>query len=186
MSDSVHAYTYAVVRKSEGGYRLRRYLAIALYILCPLLLLFLLLYVIGPAAFIWFVPLCPTVLMIVVRLTYSRNFHIEYEYSIGHGTLTVTEIRGKTNRKVLLACPIAAFTTIAPYRYTPEDLRRRQADGRVIMAVSSLTSPDLYYAVTADSANPTVKVVLFFEATSKMLRLLQFHNPNTVVSSVRF
>ena len=165
---------------------MRQLFVISLYILCPLLFLFLMLFLLGPAIFIWFVPLCPTVLTIVIRMTSYRYFGIEYEYSIGHGTLTVTEIRGKSHRVIQFQSSISELTTIAPYRYTPEDLRRRKADSRVIEAISTISSPDLYYAVATDPANPSVKVFLLFEATEKMLRLLKFHNPNTVVTQVRF
>ena len=184
MKDSVHFYDYTVVKKSEGEYRLRKYLTILLYILGPLLLLLLMLYWLGPAAFIWFVPLCPTAMMIVIRLSYNRFFCIEYEYRIDSGIFTVTESGGRFHRKVLFSAPLVSLTVIAPY--PPAINNGISPSRRIIRAVSSMSSPDLYYTIIADPHAPSLRTVLIFEATAAMLRLFRLYNANTVVGTVRF
>jgi len=186
MNDSVHFAEYAVEKKYEGSYGRKRAFAITLYVLGPILLLFLMLYIMGGAAVIWFVPLCPMFLLIVVRLTYNRYFKIEYDYRIAVGEFTVSEVYNKRSRKEILSEKIATFEAIAPYRDQYKDACDRGSYDRVIEAVSSMSSPDVYYAVIPDSDDPAVKTLLFFEATSKMLRLLNLHNRKTVMSQVRF
>ena len=186
MNDSVHFAEYAVEKKYEGRYGRMRALAITLYIVGPILLLFLMLFAIGPAAFIWFIPLCPMLLLSVVRLTYNRYFKIEYDYRVAVGEFTVSEVYNKRSRKEILSEKIATFEVIAPYRDSYKDACDRGSYDRVLEAVSSLNSPDVYYAVIPSPEDPKSKTLLYFEATAKMLRLLSLHNRRTVISKVRF
>ncbi len=186
MNDSVHYAEYAVEKKYEGSYGRKRMLAIILYILCPILLLFLMLFFIGAGAFIWFVPLCPMFLLIVVRTTYNRYFKIEYDYRIATGEFVIAEVYNKRARKEIFSAKIAAFEAIAPYRNSYKESCDRISYDRVIEAVSSMSSPDLYYAVIPDPEDNQVKTLLYFEATDKMLRLLNLYNRKTVITPVRF
>lgn len=186
MNDSVHFAEYSVEKQYEGRYGRNRAIAITLYIVGPILLLLLMLFVMGPAAVIWFVPLCPMFLLMVVRKTYNRFFRIEYDYRIATGEFSVAEVYGKRARKEILTERIAGFEAIAPYRDAYKDACDRGSYHRVIEAVSSMSSPDVYYAVIPNEDDPKVKTLLFFEATEKMLRLLHLHNRKTVVTRVRF
>ncbi len=186
MNDTVHYAEYAVEKKYEGAYGRKRTLAIVLYVVGPLLVFIGMLTLMGAAAAIWFIPLCPMFLAMIVRTTYNRFFKIEYEYRIAAGELTVSEVYNKRGRKDILTAKISAIETIAPYRDSHKEACDRLTCDRTVEAASSLKSPDLYYAVIPDEEDPAVKTLLYFEVTEKMLRLLHLHNRRTVVTPVRF
>ncbi len=186
MNDTVHYTEYSAVKKYEGRYGRLRRLAIFLYILCPLLLLAVMLLLIGPAAVIWFVPFCPTFLLIVVRTTYNRFFRIEYDYRIAGGEFEIAEVYHKQSRRVIFTARIADFETIVPYR-DPYRETCDSADCRnTVEAVSSLSSPDLYCAILPDPEDSRVKTRILFDVNAAMLRLLNYYNRKTVVVPVSF
>ena len=174
MTDSVHYFERAVIKKYEGAYGRRRALAILAYILCPILLLVLLLMLVGTAAVIWFIPLSPMAIIAVIKMTYGRFFRIEYEYVIAKGTLTVSAVSGKKYRKELFSSKISELSYIGPVTD-----RSKESDCKtVINAASSLGIPDLYAAVKDQT-------LLYFEPSEKMLRSLQLYNRETVITEVR-
>jgi len=192
MNESTHTShyaEYAVEKKYEGKYGRMRNLAIALYILVPIAVLLILLaanpYSAGITILV-FVPLAPTFLIFVIRTVHGRFFKIEYEYRVTSGELVVSEIRNKRSRKDLITITMANVETVAPYRDSYKDECDKGSYDRIIDAVSSMNSPDLYFAVVPDEEDKSKKTLVYFEATAKMLRLLSLYNRKTVVEKVRF
>ena len=175
MNDSVHYFTHTVAKKFEGGYGKKRRLAIALYIIGPLAVLTLMLAVIGAGAFIWFVPLCPTVMAIVIKVVNNRFFSIEYRYTISRSELTVEELRG-SRAKTLAVVKISEASVIAPYGANKTDLDMLNADKR-IEAVSSMTQGNVYALYC-----PSVNTLIFINVIEKTVRLLYHYNKCTVTS----
>ncbi len=189
MNDSSHYAEYAVEKKYEGAYGRKRALAIALYILTPILILIILLAASPYSAAITvlvFIPLAPTFLFFIIRTTYGRFFKIEYEYRVATGELTIAEIYNKKSRKDIVTVTLANAETIAPYRDQYKDECDKGSYDRVIDSVSSMNSPDIYFVIVPDEEDKSKKTLVYFEATSKMLRLLSLYNRKTVVDKVRF
>ena len=186
MNDSVHYAEYSVEKKYEGAYGRKRKLAILLYILAPILLLILLLATVGAAAILWYIPLSPMFFLFVIRTTYNRYFKIEYDYRVATGELVIAEVYNKKSRKDILTVKLANAEAIAPYRDEHRDLCDKGSYDRVIEAVSSMNAEDIYFAIVPDEDDKSKKTLVYFEVTSKMLRLLSLYNRKTVVVKVRF
>ncbi len=186
MNETAHYAEYSVVKKYEGSYGRMRAVAIALYILCPLLLLLFLLFLMGWGAMIWFIPLCPLFLLIVVRVTYNRFFRIEYDYRVAGGDFNIAEVYNNRSRKEKFNFRISSAEMIAPYRDSYRQAADRLSFSARYEAVSSMNAEDLYFAVVPDEEDNSVKTIVFFEPTSKMLSLMNFYNRRTVVTKVRY
>ncbi|MBQ4064875.1 MAG: hypothetical protein IJD10_02120 [Clostridia bacterium] len=192
MNESTHTShyaEYAVEKKYEGKFGAMRRLAIALYILFPIVVLLILLAVnvmIAAVTVLVLIPLAPTFLAFVIRKIHGHFFKIEYEYQVASGELVISEIRNKRSRKDLITITMANVETVAPYRDSYKDECDKGSYDRIIDAVSSMNSPDLYFAVVPDEEDKSKKTLVYFEATAKMLRLLSLYNRKTVVEKVRF
>ncbi len=186
MSEFVNFAEYSVEKKFKGRYGRNKRIVTALYIIVPFLILVLSVAMIGAGAVIWFVPLCPFFLSIIIPAVNNRFFKIEYDYAVSAGELRIAEVHSKKRRKEIITIDIKKAEAIAPYRDKYRDSADRIDYDRVIDASSSMDSPDLYYAVIADADDEKSKTIVFFEPTSKMLSLLYSQNPRTVKTAVRF
>ena len=181
----------AVTKKYEGTYKLKRNLLICAYVLGPLLLIILILAIgslpLPPqlsfinAFYIWFIPLVPLFLSIVVPLTY-KYVQIEYEYTVSSGRFIVTRIYGRKKRKEWLDLKISDMKSISPYRGQYKNEADNGNFDERYDAVSSMSSPDVYFATYTDADDRNC--ILFFEPTAKILNLMKFHNRATVVEKV--
>lgn len=184
-----NTYEYVVAQKNEGKWKMRRILLIVIYILFVLALL-------GIGIFsrllVPLLALTPIAVWILVFCTW-RYVSLEYEYNITSGIFTLSNIYGGRSRKKLLEVPVKEFATVAPYNHElPETVERadeaikRFAPKKEYVAVSSFDSPDVYYVLYTDKETEE-KVIIWFEATAKALKVLRFYNaPATVISRVRF
>ena len=171
-----NTYEFVVAQKSEGKARLTRILAIVAYVLV-FLIAFVVLCV---SNLMQFVAVLVMVYIPLVVFTW-RFFSVEFEYSMTSGIMTFSHIYGGKSRKEKLSVTIKDMKEIAPYteeaRVHLETLGLKQNH----LFVSSLSAPDMYYAVF--EANGEMQVV-YFEATQKALQILRFYNTSTVVSTV--
>lgn len=186
MSEFAHYAEHSVVKKYEGAYGRKRKIAITLYILCPILLLFGMLALIGAGAFIWFVPLCPFFLFLIIPATYNRYFKIEYDYRIAAGEFNIAEVYNNKSRKEKINFKVSSAEIIAPYRDRYRESANRVSCDVVYDASSSLSSEDLYFAIYPDEKDENKKIMVFFEPTNKMLALLHLYNKFTVVTKVKY
>ena len=179
MIDDVNHAEYITVKKYEGAYAVARVLMIIGYVLFPIVGVVAIAATPLAAFVIWFIPLFPMMLSIIVPLTY-RYVQIEYEYSIEAGIITFSEIYGRRSRKKKYEVKIGDCIAIAPYR----DQYKEAADSADIKyhACSTMSNPDLYYLLFEDEDGR--KVAIFFDPINKALKLMQFYNRNTVVVPV--
>jgi hypothetical protein len=177
MNDSVHYFSHTVTKKFEGSYGKKRRLAIAMYFIGPLAVLTLMLATIGAGAFIWFVPLCPTVMAIVVKVVNHRFFSVEYRYTISKSELIVEEQSGSRSKK-LAALRISDAELIQPYGSNKEMVDSLDVKAR-IEAVSTMTSPDVYAIYCPSEEGATL---IFINAPEKTVKLLYHYNKCTVLA----
>ncbi len=186
MSEFAHFAEYTVTKKYEGKYGRARTLTILSYIFIPITVLFIMLALIGAGAFIWFVPLCPFFLSIIIPITYNRKFRTEYDYRIAAGDFNIAEVHNRRHRKELLTVQISKAEIIAPYRDGYRETIDRMSFNKIYETASSMNAEDLYAMVIPDSEDENEKILIFFEPTSKMLSLFSFFNRRTVSVKVRY
>ena len=171
---------YTVSQKAEGKWKLARILlvigyvvfAVGYFTLCMVLNIW-------PVAC-----LTPVLVWIAVYFTW-RYVSVAYRYRIISGEWIFTRILSDRFKKKMFTLKIHDMIHIAPVSIAVEK-SRAEAFGaeKVLWAASSMSSPDLYYAIFEDENK--VKCILYFEATQKALRLLNFYNKSVVLTKVRY
>ena len=169
----MNQYEYIVKQKSEGVWKIRRMMMIALYILLPLA--FLVTFV--AINFPWAITFLPLLIWAMIFFTW-RFVSPEYEYSMLSGEITFTTIYGGKTRKALFTVNIKDFYRIAPYDAEAEAYVTAQKCTRDFRCMSSLQAPDLYYGIFMLGED---KCVVYFEATEKALKILKYYNHGTVI-----
>ena len=165
---------YGVKKKSEGKYRLSRILMIAGYAVFAL------------AYFLFFtsmnilpiIALLPVLTWIIVFFTW-RFVDIEYEYCILDGEFKLIEVYGSKSMRELCRVRISAMDEVTPYRGENKAKADAYDEGTRICGVSSMDSPDIYYAVYRDSDGASHMV--FFEATEKTLKVIKYYKSDIEV-----
>lgn len=116
---------------------------------------------------------------IIVFFTW-RYVQIEYEYIILDGEFRMLKIYGSRQMRELCRVRVSAMKAIAPY--TGEYMAAADAvpASRRIMAVSSPSAADIYYAIFADADG--VDTAVFFEVTEKTMKVLRYYNSAVVIT----
>lgn len=184
MNDTAHYAEHSVTKKYEGSYGRRRVLAIILFVICPIAVLTLMLAAIGAGAFIWFVPLSPTAILIAKGFIYDRFFGTEYTYIIAGGTLTVTEHHhnGRYKRE-LISFRISSAELILPLRENRDKISAIRSERR-IEAVASMSGEDVYAIAVTDNSGK--RCLVFIDGIQKAVRLLNLYNRSAVVRETRY
>ena len=174
MNDSANYAEYVVAQKSEGTYKLKRIGMIVFYVvftggvfgaLCA-------------AKIFPVIALLPVLVWFVIWQTW-RFVSIEHEYVISSGTMTFTDIYGNRTRKKLFEKKIKDMERIAPMT---DEYASEYADAEVRYDWrGSSGSPDSYF-LTCRNDNGK-KVVVFFEATNKAVKIMRFYNSAATVDS---
>ncbi|AEM79359.1 hypothetical protein [Thermoanaerobacter wiegelii] len=102
-----------------------------------------------------------------------RSRNIEFEYSLTNSELDVDKIIDQKRRKHVISVDCRDFEIMARVntdKFT-EDIK---AIKNRIEAVSSMSSPDVYFAVFEDKG---IKTVLFFEPNEKMIETIGRYIP---------
>lgn len=191
MNEITNHAELTVEKKLEGKYLLNRILMISAYIAVPVLVFFLFAFLEDNAGLtgggyisVFFIPiwafLCPKV---VLPFTYLY-VDIEEKMDVSGGNLTLTRIYGKRKPVEYIKVKVADLDAIIPYR---EEASKKQiaafgTPDRVIECVSSMSHPDVYCAYYTDEKGK--KVVMYFEAVEKALKVFKFLNSKTVVVPV--
>jgi hypothetical protein len=175
MNEFANYFEYSVEAKVEGKLKLKRMLLIALYILFPVVFFTILcmvkLFMLG----------CFLVLFTAILWFFTwRYVQIEYEYQIVKGEMTFAKVYGGKSRREFLKVRIQDMSIVAPYN----DEYKARADAADVKyyAVSSMSSPDVYFGLFKDEKTKETSVI-FFEATSKMVKLSKFYNSSATVES---
>ncbi len=175
MNEYANYFEYCVEAKSEGTLRVKRILLILAYILVPVafftLLCFLKLYVLG----------CFIVLFTAILCFFTwRYVQIEYEYIVVKGEMSFSKIFGRQSRREFLKVRIQDMSLLAPYK--DEYKARADAAEKKYFAVSSMKSPDIYVGIFKEGKSRENSVI-FFEATSKFVKLAKFYNSAVTVDN---
>ncbi len=168
----MNQYEYIVKQQSEGVWRWRRLMMLALYVVFNLAYLFAFL-----MTFPWAVTFLPLLDWVLIFFTW-RFVSPEYEYTTLSGEITFTTIWGGRTRKELFCANIRDFHKIAPYDEAAEAYVSAQKCTRDFRCMSSINAPDLYYGIFMLGED---KCVVYFEATEKALKILKYYNHSTVV-----
>ncbi|MBO7148401.1 MAG: hypothetical protein J6V93_00945 [Clostridia bacterium] len=180
MNEFANYFEYCVEAKIEGKLKLKRTLLILAYILFPIVFFSVLcklkLYVLG----------CFIVLFTAIIWFFTwRYVQIEYEYTVVKGEMTFTKIFGRKSRREFYKARMQDMSVIAPY--TDEYKTRADAAEKKVYAVSSMSSPDIYVGILKDEKTKETTAI-FFEATSKLVKLAKFYNSSATVecASLRY
>ena len=163
-----NATTYAIDRKQEGLYGLRRFGLIALYT-AIVLAFFVLIYI---TRVVPLFALCPLLIYILYLATW-RYTQETNEYVIEVGDITFSRIFGNRTRRQILKLHIRDLKAVLPIENEPHSAYDKVYDIR-----SSRTSPDGYCLVFHDKNEK--KCLVRFDATRKAVKLLSMYNPSAV------
>ena len=183
MNGSAHFFEHRITRSYEGRYGRLHALAIALFIICPILLLFFMLWLIGAGAFIWFVPLSPTAILLCKRGIYDRFFGRDYCYTVSAGTLTVTSDHDGRYKREETSFSVSDAEIIAPYHDNRSVIDALKVDRR-IEAVKTMKGEDVYAIAYTDKDGK--KILLFIDGLSVSVKLLKLYNKVTVVKQTKY
>lgn len=169
---SFNSITYTIEKKVEGKYALQRiaYITGAVLlsiILCALCIISKLLVYLTPVVFM---------LCIIIFKYLFIYFQIEYRYTIERGIFTMEKVFGARKCKKYYEVKIADADKILPYA----DIDFKKDDIIYQSCVSTATpTPDLY-AIIAERDG--ARCIALFEATKKTLKIMKYHNKNTVIT----
>ncbi|MDI3478472.1 MAG: hypothetical protein PWQ59_1997 [Thermoanaerobacterium sp.] len=99
--------------------------------------------------------------------------NIEYEYAYTNGELDVDRIVAESRRKRLLSVDCKDFEIVAKVSSDKYSDEYRKIPNKV-EAVSSMTSPDVYFAVFENGGKRTI---LYFEPNEKMIEAMWKYIP---------
>lgn len=183
MNGTAHFAEHEVTRKYEGNYGVKHGIAIALFIICPIVLLLIMLATIGAGAFIWFVPLSPTAILICKKGIYDRYFGLEYVYTVSGGRFSLSSHHDGRYRRELISFPVADAELILPLRENRETVEAISADRR-IEAVTTMNGEDVYALLYTDGEGK--RNLIFVDGIKDTVKLFKFYNKNTVAVSTRY
>lgn len=114
------------------------------------------------------------VIYVAYRLIVSRN--IEFEYAVTNGDLDIDKIISQRKRKRIFSASCKEFEVVAKlgsvhFTQDVKNINKR------IEAVSSMDSPDVYFATLNYSGQ---KTVVFFEPDKRMLDAFKIFIPRKV------
>lgn len=102
-----------------------------------------------------------------------RSRNIEFEYSLTNSELDVDKIIDQKKRKHVISVDCRDFEVMARINSDKFTQDIKTIKNR-IEAVSSMSSPDVYFAVFEDKG---LKTVLFFEPNEKMIEVIARYIP---------
>jgi hypothetical protein len=102
-----------------------------------------------------------------------KSQNIEYEYAYTNGELDVDRIVAESRRKRLLSVDCKDFEIVARVSSDKYSDEYRKIPNKV-EAVSSMRSPDVYFAVFENSGKRTI---LYFEPNDKMIEAMWKYIP---------
>ena len=183
MNDTAHYAEHRITRRYEGKYGAMHALTVAMFIICPILVLAIMLATIGFGAFFWFVPLSPTAILICKKGIYDRYFGLDYTYVISGGTFTLTREHDGRYKKEVIRFTVADAQMILPYREYEKAVNEIQPDRR-IEAVRTMKGEDVYAIAVNDRDGK--KNLIFVDGISSTVKLFKLYNKDTVVKKTRY
>lgn len=186
-NEMVNFEEFVVEKKVEGMYRFKRVLMILAHVILPVAFIIALFPLnLGVIGLFVFVPLyyAWALRKFVIPLTW-RYVNIQYEYVIRSGdlvvnTLYVSDIK---KRAQMFKQQISQMDVIAPYNGEYKAAADASDIDKRYIACAFLEHPDNYYCIWKDKDGK--KCVCIFQATNNAVKIMKFHNRNTVVTEVQ-
>lgn len=172
-------YEYTVSQKSEGKWKRNRILMVLFYAVFGLVFFF------GFFA-LHLYPLMALVILaewILVFFTWGY-VSLDYKITTGSGRIDFINIYGGRRQKIILEKNIRDFDIIAPLDGDAEERLKKTAFAKSYDFTSSVSATDRYYATFKDETGKDC--VVCFEATQKLLKILRYYNPSTVIGETRY
>ncbi|MBC7765959.1 MAG: hypothetical protein H7Y41_05690 [Hyphomonadaceae bacterium] len=110
-----------------------------------------------------------------IQLIASRN--VEFEYIVTNGEIDVDKIISRKRRKRLLSANMRHAIIVARMDDAQYKNEFNQTTQKTITAVSSMTAPNIYFAIVP-TKEQTVKLI--FEPSERMLEAFRMINPRNV------
>lgn len=173
MNDSsFNSITYTVEKKVEGNYALKRALYIIGVVLASVALCAACIIV---KFLVYFTPVMFMLCVIIFKYLFIY-LQIEYRYTIEHGVFTMEKVFGGKKCKKYYEIKLSELDSIVPFT----DVTVQNND-TVYDSCVSIKKPtqDLYAMIKNTEGKRNVAC---FEATKKTLKIMRYHNPNTVMS----
>ena len=168
---SFNAASYGVTKRPEGKNRLYRLLLLFGYFLFSIgfCLCFTVL-ILMPAV----IAVLPVLLLIFVPFTW-RQVAYDLEYTVEHGEFVVEKLFNNKKRRKIFSLLVREAEVILPLSELPSG--ERPAAVRDLRG--SLSSPDAYAMIYQSKGK---RCAVYFEATTKLVKIVAKYNPNTTVS----
>ncbi len=126
---------------------------------------------------------CLPLILVGIVWFFHRFLSSEIEYTLRDNTLTVTEIFGKSDRKIRLELPINTLTEVAPYDDGAVARIESFHPTKDYHLYASFDSPTLCYAIISDEDHISV---LYFDMNDRMITLLRHKIPSAMGNSMRW
>lgn len=186
-NEMVNFEEFIVEKKVEGLYRFKRVLMVIAHVILPIALIIALVAInMGPIALFVFVPLyyAWALRKFVIPLTW-RYVNIQYEWVIKSGDFVVNTlyISNIKKRSEMFKQQISQMEVIAPYNGVYKEAADSADIEKRYVACAFLEHPDNYYCIWKDKDGK--KCVCIFQATNNGIKIMKFHNRNTVVTEVQ-
>lgn len=174
-------FEYIVKQKCEGKFLAKNILIVLGYIALALLLAVLTIALCPQELLIPIMIVAITVVVTVIIFT-KKFFTVEYEYEISSGNIEFVTIYGQTSRRHTLSVDLKAFSEIGIYDDDASERMSRVTVNRNYIYISSLSSPNIYYALFDDGED---KCILYFEAPDEAVSLIKKYNPSAINNARR-
>ncbi len=158
---------YTVTKKSEGSYKIKRLLMIALYIVYSLAFV-----IIVSGIHPGIIAILPITLAVLIILTW-RYVNIDYKYEIKGAKLVFSEIIGGRKEKEKATFDLTKSTAVIPFTKS-EEISKIKVE-KVYDARPSVLS-DECFALFADDQNGT-PAAFYFQSPERVLSSVKYHLP---------
>lgn len=108
----------------------------------------------------------------------TTSFSLEFEYILTNGEIDVDKIIARRKRKRIITVNSRQFEIFAPYIQKYQNEYNSQTIKEKIYALSSIDSPDAYFAIF--DHKETGKTLLVFEPDERMINNFKTLNPRRV------
>ncbi len=176
-----NSYEYIIKQKAEGKVLAKKIFFIIGYVALAFLLI---LFTIGLAPIPLYVPIIMLALAFTAFIAFIswRFVCVEYEVVIGGGDIIITTIYGRGFSKKLLNRQISSFSEIGEYNDRAYEEISKLSLQRNYVCISSLSAPDVYYALFEDEKD---QCILYFDAPERAVELLKKNNSAAFRASER-
>lgn len=174
---------YSVNKTVEGKYKTKRILMVLSYIgvfiavvgiVIAISNIFTALGMFGVVLF----ALAPLAMWIMIHFTWGF-VSVEYKYVIDHSEMCLYTVYGGKKENLIFKGKIKEFELIAPYNDEYKDRYEAFKASKVIEAVPSMNTYDIYFALHTDENGN--KTALLFQVTNYTLKAFKYYNKDALV-----